>query len=76
MRAASRASAIVAATFAISAIATFPSSAETADRSPTSVELTRLVKLNLDNRPLAVAVSEIRRLVSQAGAPRPRTALR
>lgn len=73
MRAARRASAIVVATFAVSAIATSPSSAETADRSPTSVELTRLVKLNLDNRPIAVAVSEIRRLVSQAAAPRPRT---
>jgi len=73
MRAASRASVIVAATFAIGAIATSPSSAESADPSPTSVDLTRLVKLNLDNRPLAVAVSEIRRLVSQAAAPRPRT---
>ena len=35
--------------------------------SPTSVELTRLVKLNVDNRPLSAAIPEIRRLVTLAG---------
>jgi hypothetical protein len=67
MRTPRQAAATVVATLAIGVVVTSPSIAETAHTSPTSVELTRLVKLNADNRPLGVATSEIRRLVAQAG---------
>jgi hypothetical protein len=62
-----QATATAVAALAIGVVVTSPSTAETAHRSPTSVELTRLVKLNADNRPLGVATTEIRRLVAQAG---------
>lgn len=70
MRAPSRATATVVATLAIGVVVTSPSAAETSP-SPASVELTRLIKLNVDNRPLDVAIPEIRRLVALASSPRP-----
>jgi hypothetical protein len=70
MRTPRQATATVVATLAIGVVVTSPSTAETAQLSPTSVELTRLVKMNADNRPLGVATPEIRRLVAQAGPDR------
>ena len=71
MQAATRA--VAAMVIAAGAFVTGSGAAEAAyGPSPTSVELTRLIKLNNDNRPLNVALPEIRRLVTLAASPRPR----